>query len=119
MYGIGLKLKMRGARLENFIACHLLKFCSYLKEVEGWKVELFYLRDSTGRELDFLVCFDNNPWFAVETKTNEKNINPQTYYFNEKLKIPFTYQIVLTPDIDFIKKGIRIISLNKFLSGLI
>src|SRR5690606_24677137 len=43
------------ARKENLIASHLNKFKDYLLYSYGFKVELFYLRDAEGREVDFLM----------------------------------------------------------------
>ncbi|NQY74635.1 MAG: ATP-binding protein, partial [Candidatus Margulisbacteria bacterium] len=52
-----------GARFENMVAGHLLKTVHYLRDTEGFKTELFYLRDKEKREVDFLVTVDNTPWF--------------------------------------------------------
>ena len=113
------EIKDDGPRWENLTASHLLKFCNYLKECEGWKVNLFYLRDSRSREIDFLICCDNKPWFAVEVKHKEKSINKHLYYFKNKLNIPYCYQIIADFDNDYIKDGIRVMPISKFLSGLI
>ena len=43
---------------ENLIALHLLKLCHFLHDREGFAAELHYLRDRTGREVDFLVTVD-------------------------------------------------------------
>lgn len=108
-----------GARIENLVALHLLKYCSFLYEYGGWRVSLMYLRDSTGREADFLVTFNNNPWFAVEVKNNEKKISKNLIYFKEKLNIPFCYQVVYHMEEEFLKSGIRVMPAAKFLSALI
>jgi len=62
------EVKSKGARFENMIASHLLKFCDFYRYVFGIKTELRYLRDREGREADFLVTWDNAPWFMVECK---------------------------------------------------
>jgi len=36
-------LKNQGAKFENLVASHFFKLTSYLKNVEGYKIELFYL----------------------------------------------------------------------------
>ncbi len=46
---------------ENLIALHLLKLCHFLHDREGFAAELHYLRDRTGREVDFLVTVDRRP----------------------------------------------------------
>ncbi|MFH1132623.1 MAG: AAA family ATPase, partial [Pseudomonadota bacterium] len=34
-----------GAKIENLVGSHLLKLCHYLQDCEGYKTELFFLRD--------------------------------------------------------------------------
>jgi len=40
----------QGARFENLIACHLLKWCHFLQDTEGRDLELRYFRDMDRRE---------------------------------------------------------------------
>ncbi len=47
-----------GARFENFVGSHLLKYCHFEQDVNGFKMELRYLRDVERRELDFVVLKD-------------------------------------------------------------
>jgi uncharacterized protein len=108
-----------GQKLENFVACHLLKFCDYLRSYEGYNVSLSFLRDSTGREVDFIVTFDNKPWFSVEVKNNDSAISKNLYYFRDKLSIPFNYQVVKKCRNERINNGVRIMQADKFLAGLI
>jgi predicted AAA+ superfamily ATPase len=108
-----------GARFENMIASHLLKFTNYLFEHDGYKTGLFYLRNVDKKEVDFLVTIDNKPWFAVEVKLAETVPSSSLSYFRDRLKIPFNFQVVKQNGIDILKNGIRIISADKFLSGLI
>lgn len=107
------------ARFENIVASHLLKFCDFLSDSQGYKTHLYYLRDKEQREVDFLVAVENKPWFCVETKTRFKEVPSALRYFSAKLKIPFTFEVVKEEDIDLIKDNIRIISASKFLSGLV
>ncbi len=108
-----------GSKFENLIASHLLKYCHYLHDYQGHLTELAYLRDSTGREVDFIVSFENKPWFAVEVKSKDTTISRALKYFKAKLDIPYNYQVIRTTGKDFVKDGIRVISAAKFLSGLI
>jgi len=80
---------------------------------------LRYLRDSAGREVDFLVTAGKRPWFAVEVKRSETTIDPSLYYFRERLKIPFVYQVVLEGSSDFVKSKIRCLPSHLFLSALV
>jgi predicted AAA+ superfamily ATPase len=108
-----------GPRFENLVALHLLKLCHLLQDLEGFDVELHYLRDRTGREVDFLVTADRKPWFAVEAKTGGTDIDPSLVYYQEKLKIPWVYQVVLEASRDFTQNGVRCLPARRFLAGLI
>ncbi len=107
------------ARLENIVGSHLLKLVHYLYDAFGYKAELYYLRDVEGREVDFLVAIDKKPWFAVEVKTGDQAVASSLPYFAKRLKIPFMYQIVSDTGVDVMNGAIRIMSVEKFLSGLV
>ncbi|MBI4653140.1 ATP-binding protein [Candidatus Kuenenbacteria bacterium] len=113
------QIKNKGNRLENMIASHLLKMSHFLYDTKGYKVELYFLRDLEGREVDFLVTVDKKPWMAIEVKSSDEQASKYLKYFVKKLNIPFAYQVVQQSKIDFYQNNIRIISADKFLSGLI
>ncbi len=113
------EVKDEDARLENIVASHLLKLCQFLFDVEGYRAQLYFLRDKEQREVDFLVAIDNRPWFCVEVKRNFKDIPSSLKYFSEKLKIPFMYEVVNQDDMDIIKDNVRIMGVAKFLSSLV
>ncbi|MBN2492299.1 MAG: ATP-binding protein [Planctomycetes bacterium] len=111
-------LRDRGARFENLVALHLLKFCHYLADVDGYRMDLHYLRDRAGREVDFLVVADRKPWFAVEAKLGEEKIDPALRYYRERLGIPWAYQVVLDGQRDFERDGIRCLPAHRFFAAL-
>jgi predicted AAA+ superfamily ATPase len=82
-----------GCRFENMVASHLLKLCDYWQDVLGYKTELRYIRDETGRECDFVVLKDRKPVFAVECKLNETDVSPSVLHLKNKLNIPKWYQV--------------------------
>ncbi len=84
-----------GARFENMVASHLLKMCDYWQDVLGYRSELRYIRDETGREVDFVVLRDRKPLFAVESKLSDSDISPSITAFKAKLDIPKWYQVSL------------------------
>src|SRR6266568_490409 len=96
----------------------LHKFCNFLENREGHKVELRYLRDRTGREVDFLVALGGKPWFAVEAKLSETSVDPALRYFQERLKIPCVYQVVRDGRRDFVEGGVRVLPAERFLGAL-
>jgi len=106
-------------RFENLMASHLLKFVHFLTDHEGYRAELFYLRDVDQREVDFLVTIDGRPWFAVEVKLNDTALSQNLLYFRDRLSIPYIYQVVKKDKVDLLEKGGRIVSAGKFLAGLI
>ena len=106
-----------GPRFENFIASHLLKYCHFMEDTEGYKMELRFLRDTDKREVDFVVIKDNEPLFGVECKSGDKNINPAIYYFMERTPIPVFYQ-VHSGIKDYRKKGVRVLPVHKFVTEL-
>ncbi|MCK4303448.1 MAG: ATP-binding protein [Candidatus Eisenbacteria sp.] len=108
-----------GPRFENLVALHLLKFCHYLEDREGHTVQLCYLRDRTGREVDFLVTVNHKPWFAVEAKTSDARVAPPLSYFRERLRIPWVYQVVLKGTRDFVQDGVRCLPAHRFFDALI
>jgi predicted AAA+ superfamily ATPase len=87
-----------GEKAETFVACHLLK------AVEGWNdmglgnFQLNYLRDRNQREVDFVVIKDTKPWFLVEVKNSDKTISPSLSFFQDQIKAPFAFQVVLEAD---------------------
>ena len=84
-----------GERFENFVASHLLKYCHYIEDTQGHTMELKYLRDTDGREIDFVVVKNKKPIFAVECKTGEKSLSKHIHYFRERTAIPAFYQVHL------------------------
>ena len=84
-----------GARFENLVAGQLLKYCDFIEETEGFSMELRYLRDTAGREVDFVVLKENQPQFAVEVKLKETSAGNRVPYFAERLKIPRFYLVHL------------------------
>ena len=107
------------ARFENLLACHLLKYVQYLYEHEGYRTQLSFLRNVDKKEVDFLVTVANRPWFCVEAKYQDQAISAPLGYFQERLNIPYAFQVIRTPGIDIVRRGIRLISADRFLAALI
>lgn len=82
-----------GALFENLVASHLLKYCHFREDTEGYKMELRFLRDTDKREIDFVVLQNKKPLFAVECKTGDKSLSPHIKYFSERTTIPAFYQV--------------------------
>lgn len=88
-----------GARHENFMACHLLKAVQMWEDLGIGRFELCYLRDKTGREVDFVVIRDGRPWFLVEAKTGEKReMNRSLVYFQRTTDAKHAFQIAVNAE---------------------
>jgi uncharacterized protein len=84
-----------GAKFENFIAFHLLRFLHWMEDVEGEKLELRYFRTREGHEVDFVILRKRKPWMAIEVKLSDSALSPSLAYFLERNSVPFAFQIFL------------------------
>lgn len=84
-----------GFRFENLVAGHLIKYCHFIEDTQGYNMDLRYLRDTDGREIDFVVLKNKKPIFAVECKSGEKELSKHIRYFKERTNIPEFYQVHL------------------------
>jgi len=84
-----------GRRAETFIGCQLYK------AVQGWtdlgfgRFELCYVRDKTGREVDFVVVRDGKPWFLVEAKSSSEPLGKSLKHFHDVLGTKHAFQCEL------------------------
>lgn len=106
------------ARVENLIASHLLKFCHFMEDTEGFRIELHFLRDREKREVDFLVTVDRKPWFAVEVKVGKAKQSSNLRYFAERLEIPYLYQVVWELEESYTRDDVFVMSPTEFLCAL-
>lgn len=113
------EVRDEGARFENMIASHLLKYCHYLYDHLGYKAELMYIRDLSKKEIDFLVCIDRKPWFAVEVKLADTDIASSLYTLRDNLGLKQVFQVVKKPSVDFVENDVRVMSAGKFLTAFI
>ncbi|OGH58103.1 MAG: hypothetical protein A3G34_16485 [Candidatus Lindowbacteria bacterium RIFCSPLOWO2_12_FULL_62_27] len=81
-----------GARFENFVASHLLKFCHWLEDIEGIRAEVRYVRDREKREVDFLILKESKPWVLIESKL-KRHKDGRLDYFRRKLRVPHAYLV--------------------------
>lgn len=107
------EVESAGGKFENLVACQLLKYCHFLEDTEGEKMELRYLRDTEEREVDFVVLKNKTPIFAVECKSGEKQVSKSIRYFKERVRIPKFYQVHLGKS-DYVSDGVRVLPFVKF-----
>lgn len=103
-----------GQRLENLLACQLLKYCHWQEDTEGRDMELRYLRDVDKREVDFVVVRDGKPEFAVECKSGGAGFSPAAAYFGARTDIPVFFQTHLgNQDYLHAPTGIRVLPFHR------
>jgi predicted AAA+ superfamily ATPase len=83
-----------GARLENAVACALLKRQHFLEDTQGERLSLHYIKDKTKREVDFFTLRKNKPEYLIEVKTSDSQISASLKYYAEKLAPTKAIQIV-------------------------
>jgi uncharacterized protein len=108
-----------GAKYENIVANHLIKYVLYLTDVFGPTTDLYFLRDKDQREVDFCVVVEGEIEFNVEVKAKKSAISTHSEYFKEKLGTNMAFQLVFEDSIDEDHKSIRQMSAAKFLSALV
>jgi len=70
-----------GPRLENLVACALLKAAHVARDVEGRDIALHYVRDKEKREVDFVVIEDDEPRHLIEVKLADATPSPHLARF--------------------------------------
>jgi hypothetical protein len=115
------EVKEPGPRFENLIAAHLLKFCHFHTDSWGVDVELYYLRDTLKREVDFLVAWERSPWMIVECKLSAHDPAPSLAYFGSALNVPLRFRVTLKAATDSLDKEsrVRTIPASRFLMALV
>jgi predicted AAA+ superfamily ATPase len=108
------------ARFENLVACHLWKWCCFLQDSEGRKMELRYFRDVDKREVDFVIAEDEAPVYFVACKVDGKDPAHGLRYLKKRFPDVGCFQVALREEADLMtKEGIRICPAHRFLDSLV
>ena len=108
-----------GTRFENLIASHLLKFCHFLRDANGINTDLRFLRDREKREVDFVVLWDERPWFLVECKLTAPRNHGHLVRFADLLNVRQRYVVALSERDDYLDRrtGVRVLPASRFLTA--
>jgi len=107
-------------RFENLVASHLLKWVHAKQDTEGADIELRYVRDIEGREVDFVICEGKSPRLAVECKWNDADVDPSLRYLKARFPDMEAWQVSAVGKKDFLTRdGIRVAPALKLLSTLV
>ncbi len=72
-----------GAKLENIVACALLKEIQYREDCFGEDRQLFYIKNKDGKEVDFLITENETPDLMIEVKWSDANLSPNFASFDQ------------------------------------
>lgn len=105
-----------GAKYENLVACHLLKRAQFIEDFEGYRMNLAFIRDKEGREVDFVLTKEKQIEFLLEAKWSDEKISNHLIYYSNKLKAKKAIQLVGNLKRDFNSKGIAVYRASDWLS---
>jgi len=113
-----------GARVENFVASHLIKAVDCWNDTGVGSFKLHYVRDKEKREVDFLIVKNRKPWMLIEVKKSANEpLSPALSFFQKQLKAPIAIQVAY--DADYVEYDCRdasspvIVPAQTFLSQLV
>lgn len=107
-----------GAKLENTVACALLRELHFIEDTTGSTVALHYLRDKEKNEVDFLLIIDNKPLMMIEVKLSDDSFSPSLFRFNKFFKNIKSLQIVHNLRHKKAKGSVNMLSAHEFLKEL-
>lgn len=117
------EIENEGARFENCIASHLLKYCHFLTDIGVGNFELHHLKNKEKIEIDFLITKNKKPFLPIEVKLSDEALSRAFQQFLPSLPCSHAIQVVLNPNIYRIQEinncKILIISATNFLRFLI
>ena len=74
-YDNGMVQGDEGTRLENLVACALFKEIHRAEDVDGENVDLYFIKNKDGQEIDFLVTREKQPYQLVEVKWKDASLS--------------------------------------------
>ncbi len=117
------EIENKGARFENLIASHLLKYCDYLTDNGTAEFDLRYLKNKEKYEIDFLLLRNKKVFLAVEAKFQDKTPCNSWAKFMPQLGCSYGVQVVMEPNVykiyEYASYKILVISAASFLPYLI
>lgn len=98
-----------GARFENLVASHLLKWVEFQIDSQGRELELRYFRDIDRREVDFVVTERRRPIAFVECKLGDDAVAPGLRYLKARFPDVIAWQVSAHGTRDFLSaEGVRV-----------
>ena len=98
-----------GARFENLVGSHLLKWVHFEQDTKGLDLELRYFRDLEGREVDFVVVEGRQPRLLVECKWEAAEPDRGLRYLKARFPEAQAWQLSAVGSKDYqTREGIRV-----------
>ncbi len=107
-----------GAVFENLVATHLFKKIQFIEDSQGYRQQLYFIRDKEGREIDFAITKDKKLEFLIEAKLSEEEISKNLTYYSEKLNPMRSLQLVANLKREYKKNKLEVLSAKDFLVNL-
>jgi predicted AAA+ superfamily ATPase len=109
-----------GSKFENFVGSHLLKWVHFQQDVFGKDLDLVFIRDITGKEVDFGITENRKLKMMIECKLSSITIDPNLKYYSARFPQAEAIQVVqsLPPEGERTIDGIRVRSALNFLKEL-
>ncbi len=85
-YDTGQVLGNRGTKLENLVACALLKELHFRQDCIGEESKLHFLRTKDGEEIDFLLVINEKPHMMIEVKLSDEKPSSSFRFFKKTFK---------------------------------
>ena len=110
-----------GARFENLMASHLLKWVEYQIDTQGRTLELRYFRDIDGREVDFVIVENGrDPIAMVECKLGDDSPGKGLKYLKARFPHVTAWQVSAHGSRDYVSpEGIRVAPAVRLLRDLV
>lgn len=111
----GLVTSDSGGKLENFVACSLLKSLYAQNDYHATNYSLQYLRTKDKVEVDFALVNNDNIEQIIEVKSSNSDLHKGLKYFHDKYNLP-AIQMVNSLRTERLVGDIKILDLSKYLS---
>ena len=117
-YDNGMVIGDDSVKLENLVACALLKEVHRLEDVEGERLGICYIRDKEGREVDFVATKNRVPQHLIEVKWADTELSANLRRFLKDEPVRRTQLVAEMAEAESYPGGERIVPARQFLRDL-
>lgn len=93
-YDCGQVIGDEGARLENLIACSLLKELQFLEDTLGLETKLHFIRNKQQQEIDFAIVINSKLQWLIESKWSDDQLSTQLQHLGKLFPAAKKIQLV-------------------------